>query len=695
MSQETNLNVAPYFDDFDANNDYYKVLFKPGYPVQARELTTLQSILQNQIEKFGQHFFKEGAKIIPGNTAYSQSYYAVELNNNYLGVSILEYIDQLIGSKITGLTSGVTAIVQKVLMADESERGNATLYVSYLSSNTNDNSSLYFSDGELLSSNKTIISGNTIIATEEAFASTIAINATSIGSAFSISNGIYFAKGTFVNVNDETIILDQYGNNPNYRIGLLISEEIVNSDIDSTLNDNSKGFNNYAAPGADRLKITASLFKKSLTDFDDNNFIELATTNEGTLTSNKRVSSSTFEDELARRTYEESGDYYITPFDISIKESLNNNLGNNGIFNSNQLTYGGSTPSESLAICQVSPGKAFVRGYEVENISTVFLDIPKPRTVSTLSDQAINYYTGPTLKLNRVYGAPNIGIGNTYILSLRDSRVGFASTSDSGKEIGLARIYDFKLSSGSYNNSNSNLNQWDISLYDVQTISEITLNEPITLTIPTFIKGKYSGATAFLKEPVSAGAALTVYQKNGEFIKNETFIIDGIENNRVATAVTSYGISDIKSVYALVGAGITFTADIVQEDVSTIGVATISAYNQIGISTIISANPIFPQNLKVGNLLKFTNGISADPTLVKIVSVGTTSINVSGVSTITGIVKGYLPSTTSQINDLTLVTSNFESSGDNTLYTPLSKVNIESVDLTNATLTIRKKYSVR
>ena len=60
MPQQTNLNVAPYFDDFDAGNDFHKVLFKPGYPVQARELTTLQSILQDQIEKFGKHFFKEG-----------------------------------------------------------------------------------------------------------------------------------------------------------------------------------------------------------------------------------------------------------------------------------------------------------------------------------------------------------------------------------------------------------------------------------------------------------------------------------------------------------------------------------------------------------------------------------------------------------------------------------------------------------
>ena len=65
MPQQTNLNVAPYFDDYDSSSDFYRVLFKPGYPVQARELTALQSILQNQIEKFGQHFFKEGAKVIP------------------------------------------------------------------------------------------------------------------------------------------------------------------------------------------------------------------------------------------------------------------------------------------------------------------------------------------------------------------------------------------------------------------------------------------------------------------------------------------------------------------------------------------------------------------------------------------------------------------------------------------------------
>ena len=123
MPQQTNLNVAPYFDDFDPTNEYQKVLFKPGYPVQARELTTLQSILQNQVEKFGQHFFKEGAKVIPGNTGYSQLYYAVQLNSTFQGVPVEAYASQLIGSTITGQTSGVTATVDNVLFSADSERG--------------------------------------------------------------------------------------------------------------------------------------------------------------------------------------------------------------------------------------------------------------------------------------------------------------------------------------------------------------------------------------------------------------------------------------------------------------------------------------------------------------------------------------------------------------------------------------------
>ena len=91
MPQNTNLNVSPYFDDFVDSKNYQKVLFKPGFPVQARELTTLQSILQNQIEKFGQHFFKEGSMIIPGGTSYDSEYFAVRIDPNFLSIPVNAY----------------------------------------------------------------------------------------------------------------------------------------------------------------------------------------------------------------------------------------------------------------------------------------------------------------------------------------------------------------------------------------------------------------------------------------------------------------------------------------------------------------------------------------------------------------------------------------------------------------------------
>ena len=697
MSQQINLNVAPYFDDFDKNNEYHKVLFKPGYPVQARELTTLQSILQNKIEKFGQHFFKEGAKVIPGNTSYTQLYYCVQLQNIFLGVPVEAYVDQLIGSKITGQTSGVTAVVDNIIFSQDSERGNLTLYINYLSSNTENNSTQEFSDGESLVTNVTISSnllGNTSIAAGQPFAVTIANNSTATGSSFSIGEGIYFIRGQFVDVNTETLILDQYTNVPNYRIGLFVNEQIITSDIDEKLNDNSQGFNNYSAPGADRLRITTSLFKKSLNDYSDNNFVELATVNNGIL--QDLVQNTQYNivlDELARRTYDESGDYVVKPFSVSIKDSLNNNKGNSGIFNFGQFTNSGLTPSDNLAVYQVSPGKAFIRGYGIETISSLFLDVEKPRTVKTLENQSINYNTGSTLSLNNVLGTPIIGIGNTYVLSLRDERVGTSNAIAPGKEIGVARVYDFRLESGSYNTS-IKLNEWNISLYDVQTFTEITLNEPITLLVPTFVEGANSGAHGFIRSTVSAGTALTVYDIQGTFLRNESFIFDGIANGRVATAVTSYGLSDVKSVYSLVGSASTFSADSVQSTKSNIGIALISPVSS-GISTITSPNVLFPGNLiKNNNLISYSDTTLADPVFARVVSVGSTAITITGVTTVTGVSQGKLPTAALNVTDLRVLTNASVSSDDNTLYTLLPKSNISSVDLINANLVIRKSFTV-
>ena len=723
MPQQTNLNVAPYFDDFDAANDYHKVLFKPGYPVQARELTTLQSILQNQVEKFGQHFFKEGAKVIPGNTGYSQLYYSVQLANTFQGVPVEAYADQLIGTTITGQTSGVTAVVDSILSSADSERNNLTLYIAYQGSARTDNTTQTFTDGESLTCNQPLSSGllgNSVISAGSPFANTIPANSTATGSVFQIESGVYFIRGHFVNVNRESLVLDQYTNTPSYRIGLFISEEIVNSNTDESLNDNSQGFNNYGSSGADRLRISTSLFKKSLDDFDDDNFVLLATVVNGVLQApskrgSAKGSGTVFYDDLtdilARRTYDESGHYVVKPFNVSILNSLNNNLGNQGLYEEGQFTAGGSTPSPDLAICRVSPGKAYVSGYEVETISPSFIDVPKPRTTKTIENQFFPYNTGPTLKLNSVFRSPTVGVGNTFILSLRDQRVGLNSEAAPGKEIGLARVFDFRLESGSYNSTSPQTNEWGMSMYDIQPFTEITVNNSIDLSVPAYVEGNSSGATAFLRNPVSAGTALTVYDQKGKFIKDEVLIFrSGISTektveNRVATAITSYGISDIKSVYSNTGisagtngdniTGInTFSANVIQTSSFEVGVASITASSG-SISTITSSSELFPGKIRLNNLLEYSDpSTSNDPILVRVVGVTTTEVSVTGVTAVSGVVNGSLPTSNFTASDLKVVTTELDSSSDTTFYTELPNENIAVVDLTDSEIIIRKSFTV-
>jgi len=713
MPQQTNLDVSPYFDDYNPADDFYRVLFKPGYPVQARELTTLQSILQNQIEKFGQHFFKDGAKVIPGNTSYNNNYRGIQLNNTFQGVPLAAYVDQLIGTKITGQSSGVTAVVNKVLLDQDSENGNLTLYVNYLSSSTANNSTVTFADGEQLSSDTTITSGllgNSAISAGSPFGITIAADAAISGSSFSVQEGVYFIRGQFVQCQAETLILDQYSTNPNYRIGFFVNEEIITSDLDESLNDNSQGYNNYGAPGADRLKISVSLFKKNLDDTNDTNFIELGTINEGILKSTPRqgfgvgpngsVFYDDLEDVLARRTYEESGDYYVKPFDVTLRNSLNDNIGNRGLFQEGQITPMGDTPSDELMVYNVSSGKAYVKGYEVGSNQPTLLDAAKPRTTKIIKDEGILYNTGAALKVNRSFGAPIVGVGNTYVLSLQSQRTAANQTTAQGTEIGVARVYDYNLESGSYDAANPNVNQWDISLYDVETYVNLTINEGITLSTPAYVRGTKSGATGFLRTAASATNSLTLYGVNGEFIVEEPLLFpgkneDGTSVSRVVTAVDVKSINDVKSIFGKVGGGNTFAADVMQSVGSFIGIGSITAASS-GFSTITSTNDRFPGTLvSVNNLLKFSNTAqSDDPTFGQVTAVGTNTVTIKAVADVNGVVNGNLPTSSLQVTDLEVLTTELDASSDDTLFTVLPKPNIATVDNTKGTITIRKKYTV-
>ncbi len=694
MPQETNLNVSPYFDDFDKDKNFYRVLFKPGSPVQARELSTLQSILQNQIEQFGTHFFKEGSKVIPGQLSYDNKYTCIQIEERFLGIPVSLYTDQLVGLRITGATSGVTATIKKILSKTDSDRGNLTLYINYEKSG-DDFTTEKFSDGENLTANKDIVYGASVIAANEPFASTLSFGANAIGSAMSIGEGVYFIRGTFAQVQGETLILDQYSEYPSYRIGFDVQENFISADEDPSLNDNASGFTNFAAPGADRLQINISLAKKSLDDINDQNFIEIARVEQGEL--QEFVTETQYNlinDTLANRTYDESGDYYVKPFEVFAKESLNDSIGNKGVYTSEQKTNQGNTPSDDLLAIQISPGKAYIKGYKVERISSAFIDVPKPRTTKTIEQEAVTYETGNPIFVNNISGSPSLGIGTTATVSLLDKRKG-----GGGSEIGLARLYDFKAQSGSFVNEST---QFETRLFDVKTFTNVKVATAITsISIGDHIQGGRSGATGFVRTAGTNVSDLSLIDVNGEFIKDESISINGVQNGRVITKVDDFTFNDVKSLQSAVGVS-TFSADIVLDNFIRLGSLASGNFrlsNTSGNAGIITASgQNFAGIITSNNIVSYTVPGETVPRFNRITGVSTngSEINVVGVTSVSGICNGgvsdgLIPGSL-DVNDLVLRSPSFLV-GDNTLTTPVSRQNLESLDVTNTTIQLRKQFS--
>ena len=194
MPQNTNLNIAPYFDDFDKANNFYRVLFRPGYPIQARELTTLQSLMQNQIESFGTHMFKDGSMVIPGQIGYDLDAKAVILQGSFLGADVEQYRSQITGTIVEGLTTGIKAKVLFSISSTESERGYITLYVKYLTSGGTDSDTREFVNNEQLVCASEITYGSSLIEIGTPFAQLLPTNSTAVGSTASIANGVYFIR---------------------------------------------------------------------------------------------------------------------------------------------------------------------------------------------------------------------------------------------------------------------------------------------------------------------------------------------------------------------------------------------------------------------------------------------------------------------------------------------------------------------
>ena len=683
MTQKTDLNISPYYDDFDSEKNFYKVLFKPGYPIQARELTTLQSILQDQVKSFGSHIFKEGSVVIPGNIAYDGNFNSVKLNPTNFGVDISLYIDKFIGKKITGQISGTTAIIQFVALPDGENVEDLTIYVKYLDSDNNFQFNP-FQDGESLIAEENITYGNTTINAGTPFSSLVSSNATSVGSSASIGAGVYFIRGYFVNVSKQTIILDNYKNTPSFRVGLKIDELILNAGDDSSLYDPSKGFTNYAAPGADRFKINLTLTKKLISDLNDTDFIELLRVENGKIKIIEQKSQyNIIKDYMAERTYDESGDYTVEPFSVSVNNSLNDRLGNNGLFFNSETTEQKNTPSEDLMCLKISPGKAYVRGYDIEKISTTIIDVDKPRDTASIQNVNVPFEMGNNIIVNNVSGAPK----QKLTIDL------YNQLNSTGTVIGNARVYNFSLTDAAYSNDATN---WDLYLYDIQTYTTLVLNSTISnteLPATSFVKGKSSGASGFAVSAGGASNTISLRQTSGTFSVGEQLIINGLDFPRTIRTVTAYSTEDIKSVKqttAVSGLPVDFTADCFLERFrlpNGVTQVTISGGN-----TVVSPGKFFT-GVKVGSIIRYQT-ISGDESFNRVtaVSAGGTSLTIAAVSpSVSGVFDGTV--TNGTYSNITIGAPVIRNENSGFLYAQLPDPNVSSVNLSDSLLTISEQIT--
>lgn len=428
MPQKTNLNVDPYFDDFDSSKNFYKVLFRPGYSVQGRELTTLQSILQNQIENFGKYAFKQGDLVIPGEVGFNTKLDYVKLSSvsevatNVDGEIVYQKYDikKLLGLELKGINSGVVASVVEAEYATESDAD--TVYVKYKTSG-DDTTEKTFRQGETLEVVNGINTPLLVVGTDGSVLPTsISVTnpdtdevtnlispAMGYSSAVKVEEGIYFVNGFFVRSNEQLLIVDKYYNKTSAKIGFKIEETVVFPEEDNSLYDNAQGYSNYSSPGANRLKLNLSLVKYAYTQITDKNFIQLVKVKSGIVEKQiKKADYNLLEDTLARRTFDESGDYIVDDFSANVREYYQRN-NNSGVYNLDELndTVNGISEDEakSKLIVSVGSGKAYVKGYEIVNKETKFLEADKARDTLDQDNITLKGRGLSNFKITNVYNS--------------------------------------------------------------------------------------------------------------------------------------------------------------------------------------------------------------------------------------------------------------------------------------------------
>ena len=553
MAQKTNLNAAPYFDDFNAENNYQRILFRPGYAIQARELTQLQSALQHQIEAHGSHIFREGAVVVPGQGT-TQEYYSLKLASTFNSAEIdpSQYYNVDSPTTITGATTGVTAKVIGFKAATTTEQ--PLLYLSYISTGT-DFETTTFADGENLSANTAISHSSSTFAADIASVTTytsqysVAANsskselasaegpAARTGLAYVIESGIYYIRGFFVNNLAETLVVSNYDQSYTGTVGFRVTETIVTPETEENLLDNSTGSSNYAAKGAHRLSISVAL--TAITDLTNTtNFISLIDIKNGKSNSTGRATPyAQIASEFARRTMDESGNYTVRPFQFAAYESVDVSVGRDnlpGKYTLGATTEDGNIASSDYFAITASPGKAYVNGFEIEKTQSTIKDVLKARDFNTVNAAVSTFDTGNFALVKNVYGTPDISsiTGETTAFKTVEfyDAVNTTRGSANGNLIGVGRARGIEFDSGLVAGSNATDNDsfYKLYLFDIRPFTKITLSGTPSPTLiashangGVLITGVTSGATGLVYAEGTSGTTVNLTSVVGTFRDGE------------------------------------------------------------------------------------------------------------------------------------------------------------------------------
>lgn len=395
----TDFNVSPYYDDYKANTEYYRILFKPGYAVQARELTQIQSMMQSQIYRFGRNIFKEGSIVLPGAFTFRMNVGEkkgnpvdfVKIKNSDIANNVVN-VSSWLGETIVSNTSNIKAQVINILDTDGTTTNTKTLYISYLSASPANSQIRVFQPNETLFNAN---AGTCVVLNTDPVANT------GYAAQFTIDEGVFFAKDHFISFPTQSIILDRYSANPTCKVGFYVTEDIITFSQDSTLLDPALEASNYSAPGADRLRLTPVLQVVPYDFETDASFVTLFTVQNGVVhVSNDKSQYNILGDAMAKRTSDESGDYVIKGLNVQLQEheivtTPVNNFGR----------YTGANANNQLMIVSIDPGYGYCKGYAVNNNDKFQISIPKPTEYKNVTSQIASTSMGQYVQVNEFVGS--------------------------------------------------------------------------------------------------------------------------------------------------------------------------------------------------------------------------------------------------------------------------------------------------